>query len=362
VELKKGETIMIDAALHLPASFLHEAFCDRSGVPLGFFELYYRGKRLEGETALMSWEVDKGSTIEVKMRGRGGTSNRGKQPRVTEEEPTSSSNAHAAEIKAAVETQSKSRSTRDISVTAGAPEAAVARTAAEKATAAETAPAARPSRVPTALRKAPPRLVSVCDPAGVLSKVRSPAEYQTVIRSFARQQSGHPLTLLGVLTAEDEAMLTIDFPRTSFSNLLEMVREAFPANKLPGSLAESVRWLEERHKKLREIPTINFLMDEVAFSGSVCVGKRCVSLPTEKLVLHIGPIVVSLDDLSELSKLGNKQQRGVPLALPHTTLSSVVELASKALAAVSGSTHNGFLDEIDKYVNNGPKFVQARAH
>eukprot|EP00964_Phaeocystis_antarctica_P004196 scaffold2265_cov62-Phaeocystis_antarctica.AAC.6 len=63
---------MTDAALHLRASFLHEAFSDRSGVPLDFFELYYRGKRLEGEAALASWGVGKGSTIEVKMRGRGG--------------------------------------------------------------------------------------------------------------------------------------------------------------------------------------------------------------------------------------------------------------------------------------------------
>jgi hypothetical protein len=72
VELKKGETIMIDAALHLPASFLHEAFSDRSGVPPDFFELYYRGKRLEGEAALSSEGVGKDSIIEVKMRGRGG--------------------------------------------------------------------------------------------------------------------------------------------------------------------------------------------------------------------------------------------------------------------------------------------------
>ena len=73
MELKKGETIMTDAALHLPASFLREAFSERSGVPLDVFELYYRGKRLEGEAALASWGVVKGSTIEVKMRGRGGT-------------------------------------------------------------------------------------------------------------------------------------------------------------------------------------------------------------------------------------------------------------------------------------------------
>jgi len=75
VELKKGETIMIDAALHLPASILRVDFSDRSGVPLDFFELYYRGKRLEGGAALASWGVGKDSTIEVKMRGRGGGSN-----------------------------------------------------------------------------------------------------------------------------------------------------------------------------------------------------------------------------------------------------------------------------------------------
>ena len=72
MELKKGETIMIDAALHLPAAFLHEAFSNRSGFPPDHFELYYRGKQLEGEAALSSWGIVKDSTIEVKMRGRGG--------------------------------------------------------------------------------------------------------------------------------------------------------------------------------------------------------------------------------------------------------------------------------------------------
>ena len=72
VELKKGKTIMTDASLHLPAAFLHEAFSDRSGVPPSHFELYYRGKRLEGEAALASYGIGKDATIEVKMRGRGG--------------------------------------------------------------------------------------------------------------------------------------------------------------------------------------------------------------------------------------------------------------------------------------------------
>jgi len=74
VELKKGETILIDASLHHSAASLHEAFSYRSGVPPDHFELYYRGKRLEGEAALVSWGVGRDSTIEVKMRGRGGMS------------------------------------------------------------------------------------------------------------------------------------------------------------------------------------------------------------------------------------------------------------------------------------------------
>eukprot|EP00964_Phaeocystis_antarctica_P039990 scaffold22842_cov65-Phaeocystis_antarctica.AAC.9 len=66
---------MTDASLHLPAAFLHEAFSDRSGVPPSHFELYYRGKRLEGEAALSSYGIGKDATIEVKMRGRGGMIN-----------------------------------------------------------------------------------------------------------------------------------------------------------------------------------------------------------------------------------------------------------------------------------------------
>jgi len=72
VELKKGETLMIDAYPHLPATLLHKSFSDRSGFPPDHFELYYRGKRLEGEAALSSWGVGKDAVIEVKMRGRGG--------------------------------------------------------------------------------------------------------------------------------------------------------------------------------------------------------------------------------------------------------------------------------------------------
>ena len=93
MELKKGETILTDAALHLPAACLHEAFSKRSGVPPGHFELYYRGKRLEGGEALANWGVGKDATIEVKMRGRGGMGDRaGKQ--VPEGEQPSPSKDH----------------------------------------------------------------------------------------------------------------------------------------------------------------------------------------------------------------------------------------------------------------------------
>ena len=98
MELKKGETIMIDAALHLPVSFLHEAFSDRSGVPLALFELYYRGKRLEGEAALASLGVEKGSTIEVKMRGRGGGNTERKRPQKPDEGSSSLSNLHPEQV------------------------------------------------------------------------------------------------------------------------------------------------------------------------------------------------------------------------------------------------------------------------
>ena len=63
---------MTDASLHLPPAFLNEAFSKRSGVPLAHFELYYRGKRLEGEATLGSLGIGKDAIIEVKMRGRGG--------------------------------------------------------------------------------------------------------------------------------------------------------------------------------------------------------------------------------------------------------------------------------------------------
>ena len=72
MELKKGQTMMMDVNLQLPASILHEAVTKRSGLPADTFELYYRSKRLEGEAVLASWGVEKNSLIELKARGRGG--------------------------------------------------------------------------------------------------------------------------------------------------------------------------------------------------------------------------------------------------------------------------------------------------
>eukprot|EP00964_Phaeocystis_antarctica_P048860 scaffold28298_cov68-Phaeocystis_antarctica.AAC.2 len=63
---------MVDATLKQSSSVLHEDVSDRSGLPADTFELYYGGKRLEREATLSSREVGKDSTIEVKMRGRGG--------------------------------------------------------------------------------------------------------------------------------------------------------------------------------------------------------------------------------------------------------------------------------------------------
>ena len=146
MELKKGETIMVDAALHLPASFLHAAFSDRSGVPLDFFELYYRGKRLEGEAALVSWGIGKGSTIEVKMRGRGGAdSQKGRQPQKPDDGPSSSS----------APPPSPSQATAQKKLSQNAKEAGEAATSAEAAvdvqSAVEAAAAAEAAKVSTAL-------------------------------------------------------------------------------------------------------------------------------------------------------------------------------------------------------------------
>ena len=77
VELKKGQTIMADANLKQSSSVLHEDVSDRSGLPADIFELYHGGKRLEREATLSSRGVGKDSTIEVKMRGRGGAPQQG---------------------------------------------------------------------------------------------------------------------------------------------------------------------------------------------------------------------------------------------------------------------------------------------
>ena len=72
MELKKGQTLMVDANLQQPPCALHENVCNRSGLPADTFELYYGSKRLDGEAVLANWGVEKDSLIEVKTRGRGG--------------------------------------------------------------------------------------------------------------------------------------------------------------------------------------------------------------------------------------------------------------------------------------------------
>eukprot|EP00964_Phaeocystis_antarctica_P066702 scaffold40368_cov59-Phaeocystis_antarctica.AAC.1 len=72
VELKKGQSIMVDANLQQPSGALHRDVSIRSGLPADTFELYHGSKRLEGEAVLASWGVEKDLLIEVKTRGRGG--------------------------------------------------------------------------------------------------------------------------------------------------------------------------------------------------------------------------------------------------------------------------------------------------
>ena len=72
MELRKGQTIMVDVDLQMPAAILHEVVSNRSGMPPEGFALYYQSKQLEGEAALWTWGVEKDATIEVKTRGRGG--------------------------------------------------------------------------------------------------------------------------------------------------------------------------------------------------------------------------------------------------------------------------------------------------
>lgn len=72
MELKKGETIMMDIDLDNPAATFYEAVSIRLRIPIHNFALYYQSKKLEGEAALASWGVTKDATIEVKTRGRGG--------------------------------------------------------------------------------------------------------------------------------------------------------------------------------------------------------------------------------------------------------------------------------------------------
>ena len=72
VELKKGQTMMIDVDLQTTADIFQEIVSTCSGMPFEKFALYFQSKQLEGEAALSSWGVEKDAIVELKMRGRGG--------------------------------------------------------------------------------------------------------------------------------------------------------------------------------------------------------------------------------------------------------------------------------------------------
>ena len=73
MEIKKGQTIMVDANLQQqPSGALHKDVSERSELPADTFEFYHGSKRLDSEAVLASWGVEKDSLIEVKTRGRGG--------------------------------------------------------------------------------------------------------------------------------------------------------------------------------------------------------------------------------------------------------------------------------------------------
>jgi hypothetical protein len=62
VELKKGQTLMVDANLQRPPCALHKNVCNRSGLPADTFELYYGSKRLHRRGAAAGERVAAGHT------------------------------------------------------------------------------------------------------------------------------------------------------------------------------------------------------------------------------------------------------------------------------------------------------------
>ena len=146
MELKKGQTIMVDVDLKLPAAILHEVVSNRSGMPLEGFALYYQSKQLEGEAALSTWGVEKDATIEVKTRGRGGTkalAGAADQAKIAKPKTVAAAKTPAAIIAAAAEataTDAELKAEEDATPSEGGATAAVnAEAAAEKRKAAEAA-------------------------------------------------------------------------------------------------------------------------------------------------------------------------------------------------------------------------------
>ena len=72
MELKKGQTIMMNIDVETAAATFHEAASIKLSMPPNDFALYHQSRKIEGDAALSSWGVKKDATIEVKTRGRGG--------------------------------------------------------------------------------------------------------------------------------------------------------------------------------------------------------------------------------------------------------------------------------------------------
>ena len=202
--------------MHLPAAYLHEAFSNRSGVPPDHFELYYRGKRLEGEAALASWGVEKDSAIEVKMRGRGGgneTDRDGQQPEASSSgasssgasslgefrvQGTSSLGASSSSIDATAKLSSNAEAVAEKAPAAEKPaeKAAAEKAAAEKA-AAEKAAAEMAAAEKAAAEKA------AAEKAAEMKAAEKAAAEQAAAEKAARQDASLP-RLLGDVDSLDE--------------------------------------------------------------------------------------------------------------------------------------------------------------
>ena len=96
-----GRTIMVDASPTMPLLQLQRIVAVRTGVSIGSFSLYHCGHPMSGTM----WErgVSSGSTIELKLRGRGGVETRSSEHVVTLDAVTVGSEDEAQQEEAAQE-------------------------------------------------------------------------------------------------------------------------------------------------------------------------------------------------------------------------------------------------------------------